>query len=94
MNSIIKKLRGDRKRANEYVFPSPKTNGKLNNIKRSFQRALQTAEIKDFCFQDLRHTGATRMADKGTDGSPLMKIFRTLGYSDDCALYPYYGCGN
>ncbi len=79
MNKIIKKLLGDRKKASEYVFPSPKTNGKLNNIKRSFHRALQTAEIKDFCFHDLRHTAATRMADKGTDGFTLMKI---LGHSD------------
>ena len=38
-----------------------------------------TAKIKDFCFHDLRHTAATRMADAGADVFTLMKI---LGHSD------------
>jgi integrase len=79
MNEIIRVLLDGRKRTSEYVFPSPKTNGKLDNIKRSFGSALLAAEIKGFCFHDLRHTAATRMADAGADAFTLMKI---LGHSD------------
>ena len=79
MNSTVKTLLKERKRESEYVFPSPKTSGKLDNIKRSFRRAVEKAEIKEFCFHDLRHTAATRMADAGADAFTLMKI---LGHSD------------
>lgn len=61
------------------VFPSPKTRGKLDNVKRIFRRAVGLAEMNDFCFHDLRHTTATRMADAGADAFTLIKI---LGHSD------------
>ena len=67
-------LLGDLKPKSEYVFPSPKTGGKLDNIKRSFRRAVTEAGIEDFRFHDLRHTAATRMADAGADTFTLMKI--------------------
>lgn len=79
INQTVKTLLQELKRKSEFVFPSPKTNGKLDNIKRSFRRAVELAEIKDFCFHDLRHTAATRMADVGADAFTLMKI---LGHSD------------
>ena len=79
INTTIRTLLNGLKRKSEYVFPSPKTNGRLDNIKRSFRRAVELAEIKDFCFHDLRHTAATRMADLGADAFTLMKI---LGHSD------------
>ena len=61
------------------MFPSPKTNGRLDNIKCRFRRAVKQVEIEDFSFHDLRHTAATRMADAGADAFALMKIF---GHSD------------
>ena len=61
------------------MFPSPRTGGKLIEIKRSFNRALGEAKIKNLRFHDLRHTAATRMADAGADAFTLMKI---LGHSD------------
>lgn len=79
INETIETLLGELKRKSEYVFPSPKTGGKLDNIKRSFRRAIESAKIPDFCFHDLRHTAATRMADAGADAFTLMKI---LGHSD------------
>lgn len=79
MNETIRNLLNGLKRKSEFVFPSPKTNGKLTDIKHSFTSALSEAEIKDFHFHDLRHTAATRMADKGADGFTLMRI---LGHSD------------
>lgn len=79
MNTTIRTMLQGLKRKSEYVFPSPKTNGRLDNIKRSFRRAVREAEIIDFRFHDLRHTAATRMADAGADAFTLMKI---LGHSD------------
>jgi integrase len=79
MNVTVRELLNSLERNSEYVFPSPKTNGKLTDIKHSFTSALRTAEIKEFCFHDLRHTAATRMADAGADAFTLMRI---LGHSD------------
>jgi integrase len=79
MNETVLNLLGNLKRKSEYVFPSPKTGGRLDNIKRSFRRAVSEAEIKDFRFHDLRHAAATRMADAGADAFTLMRI---LGHSD------------
>lgn len=79
INATVKKLLNNLKRKNEFVFPSPKTGGKLDNIKRSFGRAVKDAKLEDFRFHDLRHTAATRMADLGADAFTLMKI---LGHAD------------
>ena len=79
INETIRTLLDNLPRTNEFIFPSPKTGGRLDNIKRSFRRAVNIANIKDFRFHDLRHTAATRMADAGADAFTLMKI---LGHSD------------
>ncbi|CAN5689552.1 hypothetical protein BH20ACI4_BH20ACI4_30060 [soil metagenome] len=54
MNETVRKLLGGLKRRSEFVFPSPKTGGRLDNIKGSFSRAVGEAAIKDFRFHDLR----------------------------------------
>lgn len=79
MNDTVRTLLNGLKQHSEYVFPSPKTGGRLDNIKRSFRRAVKEAKIEDFWFHDLRHTAATRMADQGADAFTLAKI---LGHSD------------
>jgi len=66
-------------RTSEYVFPSPKTKGRLVDVKRRFDLAKSEAGIRDFRFHDLRHTAATRMADCGADAFTLAAIF---GWSD------------
>ena len=62
-----------------YVFPSPRTNERLVEIKYSFARAVREAKIADLRFHDLRHTAATRMGDAGADAFTLSAIF---GWSD------------
>ena len=66
-------------RTSEYIFSSPKTEGRLIDIKSSFDKAKNEARIRDFRFHDLRHTAATRMADGGADAFALAEIF---GWSD------------
>ena len=63
----------------ESVFPSPKTEGRLIDVKFRFDKAKSDAGIKDFRFHDLRHTAATRMADCGADAFTFAAIF---GWSD------------
>ena len=62
-----------------YVFPSPRTDERLVEIKYSFARAVKQAKITDLRFHDLRHTAATRMGDAGADAFTLAAIF---GWSD------------
>ena len=62
-----------------YVFPSPRTEKRLVEIKYSFVRAVKQAKITDLRFHDLRHTAATRMGDAGADAFTLAAIF---GWSD------------
>ena len=66
-------------RTSEYVFPSPKTKGRLIDVKFRLNKAKKDAGIRDFRFHDLRHTAATRMADGGPDAFALAEIF---GWSD------------
>jgi integrase len=70
---------GRLQRNKELVFPSPRTGERLNDIKKSFRRAVIEAGLEDFRFHDLRHTAATRMADSGADAFTLAKI---LGHSN------------
>jgi integrase len=50
----------------------------INDVKRSFAYACVKAKIADFRFHDLRHTAATRLADRGADAFQIAAI---LGHS-------------
>ena len=79
MNSRLRVVLESLNRSNEYVFPSPKTNVALIDVKRQFDKAKRLAGLEDFRFHDLRHTAATRMADMGAD---VFTIAAILGHSD------------
>ena len=48
-----------------------------HNLRRSFNVAINNAGIQDFHFHDLRHTFATRLAQRGID---IYKISKLLGH--------------
>jgi integrase len=79
MNETIKSLLQGLPKTSEQVFPSPKTGGRVVDVGRQFERAVKEAGLSNFRFHDLRHTAATRMADKGIDPFTLAYIF---GWSD------------
>jgi integrase len=61
-----------------FVFVSPQTGKRLNNIKRSFKNACKRAGIDNFTFHDLRHSAGTRLADAGVN---IVVIADILGHS-------------
>ncbi len=79
MNRTIRELLLSLVRASDHVFPSPRTGGRLVDLKKGFSRAVHEAGITNFRFHDLRHTFATRLADAGTDVFTLKEI---LGHAD------------
>src|SRR5205807_243298 len=79
INQTVRAMLEGLAHTSEYVFPSPKTEGRLVDVKGRFDLAKSDAGIKDFRFHDLRHTAATRMADYGADAFTLAAIF---GWSD------------
>jgi len=79
INQTIRTMLERLPRTSEYVFPSPRTEGRLIDVKFRFDKAKREAGIRDFRFHDLRHTAATHMADGGADAFALAEIF---GWSD------------
>lgn len=57
-----------------YVFTNPETNLPYVDIKKSWHKVLDYAQIKNFRFHDLRHTCATRLVMAGVDFLTTMEI--------------------
>ena len=62
----------------DLVFPSPVTNQRLDNIKRSWSTVVGLASLEGFRFHDLRHSFASKLAMKGVD---LYTIKEFLGHA-------------
>ncbi len=66
-------------KSNLVFFSSTGTKIDRHNLRRAFNIALGKAGIQGFHFHDLRHTFATRLAQKGID---IYKISKLLGHQD------------
>jgi integrase len=62
----------------DYVFVSPVTGKATVSVESAFEAARKDAGLEDFRFHDLRHTAATRMAERGIDPFTIAAI---LGHS-------------
>lgn len=58
----------------------------LTDFKRSWERALELAEVGDFRFHDLRHSAGTRMI---AAGRPPVEVMRVLGHTTLAAVNIY-----
>jgi integrase len=56
----------------------------LTDIKKGFVSACEDAGIEDFTFHDLRHTYASRLADKGVPQATIKELLgqRTIKMSE------------
>ena len=79
MSDKLYKALKEQTQVNEYVFINPLTKNRHGNVNDVFPEFLKKAEIKSFCFHDLRHTSATRMVECGID---LVVVKEILGHSD------------
>lgn len=73
------------KAADDYVFASPKTDGRLKEVKKGFKTALRIAGIEGLRWHDLRATFGTRLGEAGYDAFTIAQLMG-LGYSDDCSV--------
>ncbi len=75
---LIQKMARVRRRIDtRMVFPGGKDPSKPINIRDSWEKALEAAEIEDFRFHDLRHSTASYLA---MDGASLAEIAEVLGH--------------
>jgi integrase len=61
------------------VFPSPKTNKKLDNCGSAWDNLLKEANIHNFRWHDMRHDFASQLVMNGTD---LNTVRELLGHAD------------
>ena len=71
---------------NEFVFPSPVTGGRFDNINKSWSEVKKAAGLPELDFYELRHTFGTRLAHARVD---LVTIKEMMGHQnlDTTALY-------
>src|SRR5215204_6746261 len=79
MNAPVREVLAQRPKSSEHVFTSPRTKGRLVDLKKGFNEARSAAGIRDFQLRDLRHSCATRMSDCGEE---LVTIAEILGHTD------------
>ena len=60
--------------ADSLVFPSPKTGGEINNVKKAWGALLNAARIENFRWHDMRHDFASQLVMKGVDLNTVREL--------------------
>jgi len=78
VREIMLRLRRS-KSDNDHVFVSPKTGGRLTDVKRAFHGARAAAKIHGLVWHDLRTTFGTRLGEARFDAVTIMAL---MGHSN------------
>jgi integrase len=76
---LMAKLYVDRKPGQLYFFPSPHDKRRAIDFRYSWEKALELAQLENFCFHDLRHSAASYLA---WQGATLQDIQEILGHKN------------
>lgn len=79
LNILIEKAKVRNLKSDLVFLSTATTKIDCHNLIRAFNVAKRKADIQNFHFHDLRHTFATRLAQRGVD---LYKISKLLGHYD------------
>lgn len=79
INDDLYKFLKPREKKKGNVFINPETGKPPREYKRAWKTALKKAKIENFRFHDLRHTVASRLADRGV---PVPIIQELLAHTD------------
>lgn len=79
---IIRKM----SRKYEYVFANPATNKPYNDIRKTFQKVLDAADIHNFRIHDLRHNFASMAVNNGCD---IYVVQHLLGHASPTTTQRY-----
>ncbi|KAB0665639.1 site-specific integrase [Oryzomonas japonica] len=63
-----------RKPGQVYFFPSPRDPSRPVDFRYSWEMSLESAEIPNFCFHDLRHSAASYLAEQGATLADIKEI--------------------
>jgi len=63
----------------DYVFASPKSGGRISDVKRAFRKAGSIAGINGLVWHDLRATFGTRLGEAGFDAFTIAAL---LGHNN------------
>lgn len=74
-------------RKNDYVFINPTTDKPYINIRKTYNKVLNAANITDFTFHCLRHTACTRMFELGISVDVVKEIMRHSDISITLEVY-------
>ncbi|HKO45277.1 MAG TPA: tyrosine-type recombinase/integrase [Pyrinomonadaceae bacterium] len=62
------------RKGEDFVFMSPKTGGRLTDVKKAFQSACRKAGIHGLVWHDLRATFGTRLGEAGFDAFTIAAL--------------------
>ena len=76
---LLEKMKQDRARDNEWVFPSGSVKGHLLDVRRTFQAILDKSQVSGVRQHDMRRTFATLLINNGVS---VYEVRDLLGHSD------------
>lgn len=78
---LMAKVYAERKPGQIFFFPSPHDPKKAIDFRYSWEKALERAQLENFCFHDLRHSAASYLAWQGATLQDIQEILghKTIG---------------